>query len=406
MAIYHFDLQLIKRSEGRSSVNAAAYRSGEKIKDERLNKTFNYTNKPVHNSFIMKPENTPDWISDRATLWNEIEKIEKRKDAQLAREINVALPVELSDTDHTELIQKYVQENFVNEGMIADVCIHKDNVENPHAHIMLTMREFDSNKNSFGKKNRDWNEQSLINTWRENWATVVNESLKENNISEQIDHRSHAERGLKILPQIHEGPTARDMHKRGKISDRVLQNEEIKRINESIIALEKELEQTQREFDQIVKEQKQFAESNRMPEIFVLNDLVYKIDTELSDITKEKDSIKRVFKEHQTLPTKIQEDKEKLKEMESKKGFFRVFKSKKDKESLKEFKAQIKENEERLKDIKSKDLVELKRKHNILLDKENELKQERIKAKEKIHQIKLNDLHKSKSRTTEKDLEL
>lgn len=398
MAIYHFDLQLIKRKDGRSTVNAAAYRAGEKIKDERLNKTFNYNNKMVHESFIMKPKNTPDWVGDRATLWNEIERIEKRKDAQLAREINVALPVELSDSNQTELIKKYVQENFVDEGMIADVCIHKDNPENPHAHIMLTMREFDSKKNGFGNKNRDWNEQSLIHKWRENWATVTNESLKENGINQKIDHRSHAERGITLLPQIHEGPNARDMHKRGKFSERVSQNEEIKKINESIISLEKELEATKKEFDEIVN-------SNKMPKIFSLRELVYETDAELKAIEQRKNNIKFNIKEFQTLPEKIEKDKEKLKKIEPKYPIFNLFKSKKDKQSLNDFKAQIREDEKRLEYIKKQDLNKLRTEFNSLIEQENNLKQKRSKAKEQIQQIKLQEMDKSKSKFKKTELD-
>ncbi|PEM60355.1 hypothetical protein CN613_28130, partial [Bacillus pseudomycoides] len=106
-------------------------------------------------AFVLAPENAPEWVYDRQVLWNEVEKSEKRSDSQLAREINVALPKELNYEQQEELVKEFVQDNFVNHGMVADVAIHRDDENNPHFHVMLTMRYID--ENGFGKKAREWN---------------------------------------------------------------------------------------------------------------------------------------------------------------------------------------------------------------------------------------------------------
>ena len=154
MAIYHLSMQIISRSKGQSAVASASYRSGEKLVDERTSETKFYVRDVQPETMILAPSNSPDWVQDRNSLWNEVEKIEKRKDSQLAREMNIALPKELSNEQQKELISNFVQSEFVDKGMIADVAIHRDDKENPHAHVMLTMRTID--ENGFGKKNRDW----------------------------------------------------------------------------------------------------------------------------------------------------------------------------------------------------------------------------------------------------------
>jgi len=203
MASYHLSAQVISRGTGRSSVAAAAYRSRSSIEDKEQGLTFDYSRKEdLAHSEIMLPENAPQRLADRATLWNEIEAIEKRKDAQLAREINVALPKELNLEQQKDLVQEFVSREFTGQGMIADVNIHNMK-ENPHAHIMLTLREVD--EKGFGKKNRDWNKKENLNTWRKDWAEINNQKLKEAGFDVTIDHRSYKERGIDLIPQRHIG---------------------------------------------------------------------------------------------------------------------------------------------------------------------------------------------------------
>ena len=136
VAVYVVKMQVIGRRAGRSATAAAAYRSGEQVKDERTGKTHDYTGKSdIYDSEILKPDNAPARLSDREPLWNEVEKTERRKDAQLSREFLVALPAELSNRQRQELTRDFVQDQFVDKGMIADIGYHDFNSHNPHAHI-------------------------------------------------------------------------------------------------------------------------------------------------------------------------------------------------------------------------------------------------------------------------------
>lgn len=230
MAIYHFSAQVASRSAGRSAVAMAAYRSGQRLEDERTGEMKFYRRASKPQTEIMAPVHSPEWIHDRNRLWNEVEKVEKRKDAQLCREINVALPKEFSTEMQTKMLRAFCQREFVDHGMIADVAIHRDDVNNPHAHIMLTMREV--SPEGFGLKVREWNDRGLIEQWRENWAKDVNRIFEKANRSERIDHRSLEAQGIKDrVPTIHEGPTVRDMERKGKQTDRGSINRAVKEYN-------------------------------------------------------------------------------------------------------------------------------------------------------------------------------
>lgn len=193
MAIYHLSAKVIGRAGGRSSVAAAAYRTAGRLRDERQGLEHDYSRKSgVVHSEIMAPENAPDWMHDRDQLWNAVEAVEKRRDAQLAREIEVALPRELDRGACLELLRGFVQREFVDRGMIADVAVHegkaRDGQSQPHAHIMLTMRELTGD--GFGKKDRSWNASELLMGWRVAWAWEANGALERAGRSERIDHRS------------------------------------------------------------------------------------------------------------------------------------------------------------------------------------------------------------------------
>lgn len=214
MAIYHFSGTVISRSQGRSAVACAAYRSAEKLHDEKYDRDHDYTKKQgVAHTEILLPENAPSKLSNRETLWNAVELSEKRKDAQLAREFNFALPRELTLEQNISLAQEFVKENFVKQGMIADLCIHNDKSPDgqlhPHAHVMLTMREV--NENGFGQKVRAWNDKALLLTWREEWAEMTNRHLALNGHELTIDHRTLESQGIALEPQYKIGAAvARD----------------------------------------------------------------------------------------------------------------------------------------------------------------------------------------------------
>jgi Ti-type conjugative transfer relaxase TraA len=211
MAIYHLHVKVIGRKAGSSAVASAAYRSASRLRDERIERTHNFSAKRgVVHSEVMLPENAPDPWSDRERLWNNVEALEVRKDAQLAREVEFALPRELSQAQGIELARDFVQVEFVSRGMVADLNVHWDRAEDgslkPHAHVMLTMRSVD--KNGFGAKVRDWNQTELVERWRERWAELANERLAELDIDARIDHRSLEAQGIALEPQTQIGARA------------------------------------------------------------------------------------------------------------------------------------------------------------------------------------------------------
>lgn len=234
MAIYHFSVNVISRSSGSSATAAAAYRAGEKIMDERTGEIHDYTRKTgVDSSWILAPESAPDWVFNREKLWNEVESVERRRDSQLAREINVALPTELDMSQQLELVREFVNEQFIDEGMVADIACHDLDTHNPHAHIMLTMREIDEQGFS-AKKNRDWNKKELLEKQRLAWATHANKALEMAGVNQTIDHRSLEAQGAKHIPQIHLGVAVNAMRKRGIITEREEQYLEIEAANREI----------------------------------------------------------------------------------------------------------------------------------------------------------------------------
>lgn len=218
MAIYHFSGKVLKRSEGKNALRAAAYRSAEKMTDPRTGEVFDYTRKTgVHESLILAPTTAPGWVYDRAELWKQVELSENRKDAQLARDFDMALPTELTRLQQVQLLRGFVQTQFVAMGMVADVNMHDLASDNPHAHVMLTMREI--GPDGFGKKNRDWNEQNLMETWRAAWADHCNSALAAAGLhSIKIDHRSFERQGLDRVPTVHLGPAAAKQERAGTLT--------------------------------------------------------------------------------------------------------------------------------------------------------------------------------------------
>ena len=206
MAIYHCTCKIISRGKGRSAVGSAAYRSGEKLINEYDGMEHDYRKKSgVVYSEIMLCENALKEYQDRSTLWNEVEKIEKGSKARLAREYEVALPVEMTREEQINLVRNFVKDNFVDKGMCADFAIHDKEDGNPHAHIMLTTRpiekdgswgtkqkkeyildkngnkQYDKKKKTYKCKTvkvNDWDSVEFLERNRESWAKKVNAELE------------------------------------------------------------------------------------------------------------------------------------------------------------------------------------------------------------------------------------
>ncbi|MBU6298646.1 MAG: Ti-type conjugative transfer relaxase TraA [Alphaproteobacteria bacterium] len=234
MAIYHFSAKVIGRANGSSALASAAYRSASRLYDERPDRHHDFSNKAgVIHSEVLTPENTPDELRERERLWNAVEAAEKRKDAQLAREVEFAIPRELSQEQGIELARDFVKDEFVSQGMIADLNVHWDigagGQAKPHAHVMLTMRAVD--ENGFGAKVRDWNRTERLEHWREAWGTHVNERLAELGIEARIDHRSLEQQGIDLEPQHKIGAAALRMSEEGLDAERLEDHRKIAREN-------------------------------------------------------------------------------------------------------------------------------------------------------------------------------
>lgn len=247
MAIFHMSFSNISAGKGRSAIAGASYRSGEKLFDQKEGRSYFYARSVMPESFILTPKNAPEWASDREKLWNEVERKDRRANSRYAKEFNVALPVELSEDEQKELLTKYVQENFVDEGMVADVAIHRDHLDNPHAHVMLTNRPFnpdgtwglkskrenilDENGNKtytgnsrFPRSRKvwlvDWDKKEKITEWRHNWAASVNQVLEQKNIPDRISEKSFIEQGIDDTPMQHEGINSK-RHERKEFNQQV-----------------------------------------------------------------------------------------------------------------------------------------------------------------------------------------
>ena len=273
MAIYHCSIKIISRGKGKSAVAAAAYRSGENLTNKYDGITHDYTRKGgiVHTEILL-PDHAPAAYADRAVLWNAVEKIEKAKNAQLAREIEIALPKELTREQGISLVREYVKEQFVNAGMCADIAIHDKQDGNPHAHVMLTIRPieqdgawgakqkkeyildrdgnkiYDPKKRSYKCKSipaTAWNEQTKAEEWRSAWAEICNRALEQNGHTERIDHRSYARQGIDQIPTVHLGVAAFQMEKRGIRTERGNLNREIEVSNQRLRQLKARISKLQ-----------------------------------------------------------------------------------------------------------------------------------------------------------------
>ena len=185
-------------------------------------------------------------------MWNQVELGELRNNSQLSREINVAIPVELSKQEQVKLVREFVKEQFVSEGMIADVAFHNLSSHNPHAHIMLTMRNIDKDGFSL-KKNRDWNRRELLEKQRQAWADHANKALELAKVNDSIDHRTLEEQGINRIPQIHLGANVNAMMKRGIVTEKGDRWLEIEEANKQIERLERSLAKVSSEITAVEK---------------------------------------------------------------------------------------------------------------------------------------------------------
>lgn len=202
-AIFHFTMKVHGRSEGTCAVRLSAYRAGARIRSTLTGRTYNYTRKTeVEWAQIFTPPSSPDWMRERSSLWNAADLRETRKDAQLAREIEIALPLALDRTRQVNLLREWIVDELVERGMVADACLHAK-AGNPHCHILMTLRAVTGD--GFGLKVREWNSPSLASELRGSWARAVNRHLEKSGLNLRVDHRSYAGQGIDLVPTIHVG---------------------------------------------------------------------------------------------------------------------------------------------------------------------------------------------------------
>ena len=281
VAIYHCSIKNIGRSDGRSAVACSAYRAAQKLRDKETGLLHDFTKKSeVIYSEIFLCKNAPAEYADRETLWNEVQKIEKNKNARLVREWELALPNELTVEQSKKLICDF-SKTLVEEGMCVDVNIHwKDN--NHHAHIMGTTRAIKENgewapkakkvydldengeriyqkTDKTGKKiyknhkeeYTNWNKEEKIEEWRERWADHCNQYLEK---EQQIDHRSYERQKIDYIPTIHEGYAARLIEKRGGIAERCEINREIVEKNNLLQVLRQQIRELNTKITELIGE--------------------------------------------------------------------------------------------------------------------------------------------------------
>jgi len=235
MAIFHFSAKVISRKTGQSAVAKAAYNARERLTDGRTGEIKDYTRaEGLAFSGVYLPANAPKWAHDRQKLWNEAEAAEKRKDATLAREYEMALPHELTGEQRYYLVQDFVRENFTRKGYAADVAIHAPDQEgdqrNHHAHILVTDRRLEANGFAADKKERHLKSperKAELEALREKWERTANRHLERHGHSERIDRRSLEAQGLDREPTQHIGPTATALERDGQETERGDINREI-----------------------------------------------------------------------------------------------------------------------------------------------------------------------------------
>ena len=242
---------------------AAAYRSGEKLHSEYYGEDSDYTRKGgVICSEILLPPQAPPSFSDRETLWNAVEKVERRKRAQLAYSFDIALQNEFSMQENIELARHFLLEQCVSRGMVADYAIHQPDkkdggIQNPHFHVMCPIRPIEPD-GKWGNKQRreyvldeqgerirdeagnyvfnavpttDWGKPETLEFWREQWAQLCNTRFAEKGLDCRIDHRSYERQGVEQIPTQHEGPTVRAMEAKGIRTDKGDLNRWIRKTN-------------------------------------------------------------------------------------------------------------------------------------------------------------------------------
>ena len=293
----HFNIRIVSRAKGESVMSAAAYQSGEKLFSEYDGqwKSGDHQERIVFKDILLPP-NAPRAYANRQTLWNAVDASEPKDNAQTARRFIITLPKELSIEDNIRLIRDYCQKQFVDRGMIADIAVHFDDKEppNPHAHILCTMRSMneqgqwndktktayalDENGNRIMGKNGkwkriridtvDWNDRKYCEIWRHEWEVMQNAALEEAGRTERVDMRSYERQGIEMAPQVHLGPAAFALEKKGIRTDLGEHNKVVKIINGLFAAIKRALKtfaEWLREINEVISDHEKIDDPSSFP---------------------------------------------------------------------------------------------------------------------------------------------
>ena len=332
MAIYHFSVKPISRGDGRSAVAAAAYRSAQKLDDQRYGKIQDYERKSgVELSQIYAPADMSPDLLDRNKLWNAVEKSENRKDACLAREFEIAFPNELNEQQRKAMLDELCQQIVNKYGVVVDASIHAPHTDNGsdernyHAHIMFTTRAIDPTSGLFAsKKYRDFNKDLGSQTtkqWREDFALLANKHLELGGFESRVDHRSLKDQGSDLEPTIHEGPEVTQLRRRGIDTDISIKNDAISKRNKELKNIRQQLKQLENEIrafkletielekqkleqvqdEQLANDISRFYELQRNYSDFALSafKLLNAQDKEIDSIIKQRNKVDKIISKHQ-----------------------------------------------------------------------------------------------------------
>jgi hypothetical protein len=236
VAIYHLTVKCMSRSHGQSATASAAYRSAARIRDERTGELHDYTRKGgvLHRELVV-PDCAPSWASERERLWNAAELAEKRKNSTVAREFEIALPSELKAQERTRLAVDFARAIAEKHRCAVDVSVHKPgrggDTRNHHAHLLCTTRRLTAE--GFQDKTRELDDlkSGEVVFWRERWAALTNERLKERGVEARVDHRTLQAQGIDRAPTVHKGPLLTALERRG-IEPQVARRREEERTEE------------------------------------------------------------------------------------------------------------------------------------------------------------------------------
>ena len=302
IALYHFHVTQIKRSAGQSAIASAAYRSGEKLHSEYYGEDSDYTKKGgVICSEILLPPHAPPSFSDRETLWNEVEKAERGKKAQLAYSFDIALQNEFSMQENIELARQFLLDQFVSRGMVVDFAVHSPDKEdggisNPHFHVMCPIRPLDEHGRWGNKQRReylldehgerirdgaenyvfnavpttDWGSPDTLEHWRQAWADLCNQKFAEKELDCRIDHRSYERQGIDQLPTVHVGVAASQMEKKGVVTDRGEINRMIRKTNRIIREIRGYIDELREWLAEVFRTKRELQAAPRSPDIAML----------------------------------------------------------------------------------------------------------------------------------------